>query len=174
MEKERALDEELKEQFRGAGLETPLFSLKGVRTWCRLVDAYDADSLTVVMPFAGGLTKFTTRLYGVDTCEMKSKEAGNKELAMRARNRVLQVACGLEEPPAVVKRKEVQKLLADQVVLLWVECMEMDKYGRVLCDVYVGGRGGVNLAELLIAEKLAYAYHGGTKLSEKEQTEVLT
>lgn len=163
----------MKEEFKNAGLETATFTLNGMKGWCRLVDAYDADSITIVMPYGGKMHKFNTRMYGIDTCEMKSKTTENKEKALLARNRVVQLICKLPTIPNLVKRKDVQKLLAQDVYLVWVECMEFDKYGRVLIQCRLNPDDTKTISDILIEEKLAYAYFGDTKLTEKEQTELM-
>lgn len=163
----------VKEEFKNTGIDTPLFSFEGLKGWCRLVDAYDADSLTIILPYAGKMHKINTRMYGIDTCEMKSKNVENKEAAYKARNRVLQLACKLPEIPNLVKRKDVQKLLADQCHLIWVECLKFEKFGRTLIHCKLSPEDTKTFADVLVEEKLAYPYFGDTKLTEKEQMDVV-
>jgi len=59
-------------------------------------------------------------------------------------------------------RKEVQRLLSEQVVLVWCKFGEFDKYGRPLVTVYDTG-SRIELAGELVKEGLANAYFGGTK-----------
>ncbi|KAJ3085608.1 hypothetical protein HK102_014001 [Quaeritorhiza haematococci] len=54
-------------------------------------DAYNADSLTVVMRYHGQPFKFRTRMYGIDACEINSKDPIQKAKAVEARDRVLQL-----------------------------------------------------------------------------------
>lgn len=162
-----------KDEFRSADLNTPMFTLNGIKGWCRLVDAYDADSITIVMPYGGKMHRFSTRMFGIDTCEMKSKTTENKDRALAARNRVVQLICGLPAAPNLVKRKDVQRLLAEDVYLVWVECMEFDKYGRVLINCRLNPGDAKTISDVLIEERLAYPYFGGTKLVEAEQAEFM-
>ena len=159
--------------FANASYDTPAFTLKGLRTWGRLVDCYDGDTMQVVLPFLGSQFKFTIRMYGIDTSEMKSKDAANKERAVKARTRVLEVATKLCPFPPLKTRKEIQKHLAANQTLVYVECLEMDKYGRVLAKVYTSPEDTECLSDMLVKEGLAYAYYGETKLTEKEQLEAL-
>ena len=156
-------------KFKNTGIDTPLFSFNGFKGWCRLVDAYDADSLTIIIPFAGKMYRINTRMYGIDTCEMKSKDVNNAQAAVKARNRVLQLVCKLPVIPEITKRSDVQKLLAEKCYVVWVECLKFDKYGRTLVHCRVSPRQNETLADILLKEKLAYPYFGGTKLTEKEQ-----
>ncbi|KAJ3075848.1 hypothetical protein HK102_005524 [Quaeritorhiza haematococci] len=149
------------------GLETPEFTFDGIKGWCRLVDAYDADTLTIVMQYQNQPFKFRTRMYGIDACEINSKDPVIKAKALQARNRVLQLVCGVRLK--LEKRAEVQRLLADNVCLLWIECMHHDKYGRILVRCRLSPDDPRTLADILIEEKLAYPYYGGTRLNEDEQ-----
>jgi endonuclease YncB( thermonuclease family) len=126
--------------------------------------------MQVVLPFLGSQFKFTIRMYGIDTSEMKSKDSTNKERALKARNRVLEVATKQCPFPSTMKtRKDIQKYLATNMTLVFVECLEMDKYGRVLAKVYTCPEDTECFSDVLIRENLAYEYYGETKLTEKEQ-----
>lgn len=162
--------QDVKEAFRGYTLQTQSWTLQGLRTWVRVVDCYDADTLTIIVPCKGDYLRYSSRVFGIDTSEMKSKLAENKLAAVRARNRMLQL-CGV---PNVAldrsyTRKEVQAMLQGDVFLVWVECGEFDKYGRVLVKVFRAPEDATPLGDVLIAEKLAYPYYGDTKLTETQQ-----
>jgi endonuclease YncB( thermonuclease family) len=154
------------ESFRAHGGNTPAFSLDGVQTWVRVVDIYDGDTLTVVIPCFGGFYKFSVRMGGIDTCEIRSKLKANKDKAYAARDRVIQ--CITKNERKLMTKKEIQQLLDSNVYLVWAQCKEFDKYGRLLANIYVE-QGGETLSDILIREKLAYAYEGDTKLTEEEQ-----
>lgn len=162
-----------KEDFAGYGIDTPLFSLCGLKCWARVVGVYDGDSPTLVVPFGGDgkYYRFASRMYGIDTSEMKSKDEQNKERALRARGRLIElVTCGQVSLPLTAKKKDVVDALSRDVYLVWIECMEMDKYGRVLHNMYRSPEAGEkSFADILIEEGLAYAYFGGTKMTESEQ-----
>ena len=173
----------VKDEFRPFSCKTPGMSLAGKKMWARVVDVYDADTLTIVLPAFNGYYRFSGRVYGIDTSEIKSKVAENKASANRARNRVLQL---LGVPNAalerVYSRKEVQAMLQEDVFLVWVVCGDFDKYGRLLITPYQvqdvqtaqpdeGGR--VSIGDVLVREKLAYPYFGETKLTEAAQAALL-
>ena len=147
--------------------DTPTFTLNGLETQARVVDCYDSDTVTLVFPIFGQYFKFSCRIYGIDGCEVKG---GNKALAQRAKNRLLQL-CGLDLVlDSMYSRIAIRKLLDDTVILVDIKCREHDKYGRVLVDVW---RNGVLLSNVLLEEKLVYKYEGGTKLTEEEQRQTL-
>ena len=57
----------------------------------RLVDVYDADTITcIVEVLPGRFQRVTTRLVGIDACEMTSKDQAARDLAIRARDRVVE------------------------------------------------------------------------------------
>jgi endonuclease YncB( thermonuclease family) len=59
-------------------------------------------------------------------------------------------------------RDFVSKLVLNKYVRL--ENIENEKYGRILADVYIND---INLNELLIKERYAIKYDGGTKIKPK-------
>lgn len=159
-----------KELFRSYDMKTPAWSLQGRTLWARVVDMYDADTITLILPLQSGYFKFSGRVYGIDTSEMKSKITENKTTANKARNRMLQLCnvpnVSLEK---IYSRKEVQALLSQDVYLVWVKCGDWDKYGRLLVQVYPSDIEPKELGTVLIEENLAYPYFGETKLTESQQ-----
>lgn len=109
-----------------------------------VISVYDGDSITVLLDLGMKMTvKASCRLYGIDTPEVRSKVPGEKQAAYEAKDRVKSLILG-----KVVTLQSVQK---------------PDKYGRLLVKVWTEEGQCVN--DLLIAEHLAVAYDGGTKLS---------
>lgn len=161
-----------KELFKMHGGNTPEFTLLDVKTYARVVSAYDADTIKVVIPIFGSHYKFSIRLMGIDTCEIKAKNPKNKEVAVKARNRLFELLTGKKIDP-IWKKKDVEKQLDAEVVLVWLHCLEFDKWGRVLANVYLSEGAEKSLSEYLLEEKLAYPYMGETKLTEEEQLKYL-
>lgn len=115
------------------------FPIKGGR----VIKCYDADTITIAskLPYKESpLYRLSVRLTGIDAPEIKGKSEEEKELAKQARN-------------------FVSNLILNKYVRL--ENVESEKYGRILADVYIGD---VHLNELLIKERYAVKYGGGTKL----------
>ena len=155
--------------FCNSGNETPQFTFAGLASWGRVVDVYDGDTLKIVMPYNKTMWKFNIRLYGIDTSEMTSKLQENKERAIRARNRDIQLISKIpaQLPSSITEsKKSIQTYFQQNVSLVYVICKDMDKYGRILADVY---SNHVSLSHILIQEKLAYSYYGGTKQTEIQQ-----
>ena len=145
-------------QFQPHGKHTPIFSLKGLKTYARVISIHDGDTLTAVFPLHDKYWKFTIRLKGIDTCEMKSKNTQIKHLADKARDRLVSLITGKS-------RYDFE----NQVCLVHLSCHEFDKYGRLLCDIYSTTQPYTSVADVLVIEKLAYVYNGDSRLSEDEQ-----
>lgn len=159
----------IKELFRPYTYQTPLFSFNGEKRWARVVSCYDADTMTIIIDINGKYNKYNIRLNGIDSCEIKSKIKENKERAIKARNRVLQWLGLNVNLETEYTRNQIQKMLMDDVYLIWIHCGKFDKYGRLLASIYLNATDGISCADMLLAEKYAYVYEGGTKLTEEEQ-----
>ena len=59
---------------------TPHFSLNGQKLWGRVVSLYDGDTLTIALNVFDAIYKFSVRMNGIDTCEIKSKNDSIKIL----------------------------------------------------------------------------------------------
>jgi endonuclease YncB( thermonuclease family) len=86
--------------------------------------------------------RLSVRLNGIDTPEMKGKSVldEEKEAAKQARD-------------------FVSNLVLNKFVRL--ENIDSEKYGRILADVYIGN---IHLNEILLKERYAVKYDGGTKV----------
>jgi len=154
---------------------TPHFSLNGQKMWGRVVSLYDGDTLTVALNVFTLVYKFSVRMNGIDTCEMKSKNEKNKELAKSARSRLLSLITGkdLTETSTWNDRRKINNILNKGMYFVWLECFDFDKYGRLLANIYPDENSTENFSQVLIKDKLAYEYKGDTKMTEEEQVECL-
>ena len=181
---ENKIQEEI--DFTKHDIHTPEFSLSGICTFGRLVDIIDGDSLSIILPVLNNFYKYNVRLNGIDTCEMKSKSQENKELALKAQKTLLELVVPLTQSALAGKvdqnyegeltRKNIKEILDKKITTVFVECLDFDKYGRLLANVYKHGDLGsspINLSDYLLQHKLAYVYTGNTKLTEKQQIETL-
>lgn len=158
--------------FAAYDINTPFLSLNGISSKARVVSVYDGDTLTLIIPFRNECFKFNCRMMGIDTCEMKSKLQQNRETAIKARNRVLQLlGVPVADLNAKLTKQKIQSLLAENIYTCWVKCYETEKFGRTLVDVWTSNMQ-TTIAQILIDEKLAYEYKGDTKLTEEQQAEL--
>lgn len=147
---------------------TEEFSLNNLITEARIVDIYDGDTCTCIIPFNNSYYKFNIRLEGIDTFEMKSKDDKQKKLALEAKRRLCcLISNDLDSIDINITRKELRKLLNEKCYIIKLKCGEFDKYGRLLAYLFDNKCDCQNDEEsynyCLIKEKLAYAYDGGTK-----------
>jgi micrococcal nuclease len=108
------------------------------------IKVYDGDTITVAskMPWdESPIYRFSVRLNGIDTPEIKCKSESEKRIAVKARD-------ALQE-----------KILGKVVTLRNVTT---EKYGRLLADVHYGG---THFNKWMIDKRFAVAYDGGTKKS---------
>lgn len=109
-----------------------------------VLSVYDGDTLTARLDLGMAIFReVSCRLHGLDTPEIRTRVAGEKEAATAARDRVRELVLG---KPVIIHSIE-----------------KPDKYGRLLVRVWT--EGGVCVNDLLIEEHLAIPYDGGMKIS---------
>ena len=150
---------------------TPLFSFNGVNGMSRVVDITDGDTIKAIINFKDDYYKIIVRLNNIDTCETKSKCEENKNLGINAKKRLYNLITN--KTIETNDKKLIKKELNDNCYLIYLKCYDFDKYGRVLGDIYKNENDNISFSSILINEKLAYIYGGKTKLTEKEQIELL-
>jgi len=124
-----------------ANVDTPIFTLKGHKSIAKVVYIYDGDSVHLVIEVFGQLYKWKCRIAHVDTPEIKTRNAHEKELGY-------------------IAREKLRELMDGKIVN--VECFDFDKYGRLLVEITIP-ETGVKVHEWLISNNYAKKYEGGTK-----------
>ena len=111
----------------------------------RVIKVYDGDTITIASKVPNLkhslIYKFSVRLNGIDSPEIKSNNKDEKTIAIKARN--------------ALSNKILQKDV-------YLKNIKKEKYGRLLCDVYLDKE---NINEWMIEERYAVNYDGGTKNS---------
>ncbi len=110
----------------------------------KVIKVYDGDTITVAahLPYSGSpLYRFSVRLNGIDTPEIKGKNENEKKVAIMARDALS------------------ERLMQKNVELRGVKT---EKYGRILATVYLNNE---NMNQWMIDNKFAVEYDGGTKQS---------
>ncbi len=105
----------------------------------KVVKVYDGDTITLATILYDVAYRFSVRLNGIDTPEMKGGSAHEKELAILARD-------------------ELSKRIMNKIVTL--KNVSTEKYGRVLADVYLDDEC---INEWMIKMGHAKSYDGGHK-----------
>ena len=131
-------------------------------TLVRVVNIYDGDTCTIVFKVGDNYYKHNIRLYGIDTCEMKSKNEEQKQKAIQAKQRLFELITKTKLDNNQTK-KQLLEVLNTQVYIVRAKINGLDKYGRLLCELYDMNQDSKSYATILLEEKLAYSYDGGTK-----------
>ena len=108
----------------------------------KVVKIYDGDTITIAAKLPnteGPIYRFSVRLNGIDTPEVKGKSVAERDLAKQAKG-------------------ALQELLYGKIVEL--RNVANEKYGRILADVYVGD---IHVNQWMITENFAVSYDGGKK-----------
>ena len=108
----------------------------------KVIKVYDGDTITIasVLPnTTEPIYRFSVRLNGIDTPEIRGKTHEEKELAILARDELY------------------NKIYGKMVTL---ENVGTEKYGRILADVYLDEE---HINEWLVSKEYAVRYDGGTK-----------
>ena len=112
-----------------------------------VIKVYDGDTITVAnkLPIyhCNDMFRFSVRLNGIDTPEIKGKNDDEKEAAKVAKNALS------------------EKILHKYVVL---KNVSTEKYGRILADVYLGD---LHINKWMLDNRYAVSYDGGTKIAPK-------
>lgn len=132
----------------------------------KCVHVYDGDTVQVVFPVQGILYRWSCRLSGVDTPELRTRNKQEKAYGYHVRD-------------------ALREKLSNKMVM--VHCGEFDKYGRLLGQIYLkddydvqngGGNNGDSddlqknsINQWLIDNNFAFPYDGGSK---KDWEEFLT
>jgi len=109
----------------------------------KVVKVYDGDTITIASKLENYMDspvyRFSVRLNGIDTPEMKGSSAHQKELATQSRDALSAQIMG-----KIVTLKNVS----------------LEKYGRLLADVYLEDE---NMCTWMITHNYAVSYDGGHK-----------
>lgn len=115
-------------------------------TFGKVIKVYDGDSITIVAkPYENyPVYRFSIRLNGIDTPELRTSNENEKK-------------------HGIIARDALKEKILDKIVTL--RNVDSEKYGRLLADIYLGEE---NICEWMIEEKYAVKYDGGTKAKHKE------
>lgn len=109
----------------------------------KVIKVYDGDTITIAskLPFNDSpIYRFSVRLAGIDSPEIKGQSLTEKNLAIKSRD-------------------ALHKLIYGKVVELRNHSKE--KYGRLLADIYLNG---IHVNQWMLNKNLAVVYDGGKKI----------
>lgn len=162
---------ELRDKLSKCPKSVPQFNFKGQSFYVRLIGMYDADSLRVAFETQGQLFKIMTRLIGIDTPEIKSKNADEHAAAVRARDCVAEWAMPHRfTTGGQYSEKQLVAALWEEPIIVYVKCGELDKYGRLLATFFRDEDDGQQSLNDMLREKgFADSYDGGRKQRSWDQ-----
>ena len=142
------------------------FSLKNKEFVCKICDVYDGDTCKVIIYNENNFVKFTCRLLGIDTPEMKplkTKENRDSEInkAKLCRNKLISLCCNNN---CKVVDENYKDILENNNNLVKIRCHDFDKYGRLLIEIFDVNNINETFNNILIKEGLAKEYDGGKKV----------
>ena len=109
----------------------------------KVVKVYDGDTITIVSEIPGlknsPVYKFSLRLNGIDAPEIKGKDEDEKTAAIAA-------------------KEALSNLILNEII--YVKNKKIEKYGRILCDVY---KENTHINNYMIEKRYAVPYSGKTK-----------
>ena len=131
--------------------DIPWLSLEGVECECKVIDVYDADTITVAIPFHNKVYKVKCRLLGIDSAEKRTKNLAEKTVSLEA-------------------TKWLSDLIKDKII--WIKCGDWGKYGgRILGTIYMNKESlekDESINKLVVEKGYAYEYTGNKKKKFEE------
>ena len=115
----------------------------------KVIKVYDGDTITIAtkLPYnSSPIYRFSVRINGIDCPEMKTHNRNEQICANMAKKTVYDIAFNK---------------------IVYLQNVSLEKYGRILADVYIGD---VHLNDLLMKERYAVKYDGGTKIKPTSWT----
>ena len=111
---------------------------------CKVIKVYDGDTITVATKLYtpdSPIYRFSVRLAGIDTPEIRGSTTAEKMAAVNCRD-----------------------VLSDMIMgkIVFLKNVQFEKYGRLLADVYLGD---LHLNKYLLDNKYAVSYDGGKKIN---------
>jgi len=160
------INKEKMEELKNSDNTIEFFSLNNLKTIGKIVDVYDGDTCTIniLIPnviktkFLGftntkinyTIQKYKCRMNGYDSAEMKPLKTDiNREQIKKKAVEDRDYFCKL------VNFEENHNNIVN------IECLEFDKYGRLLVNIYNKDNKKIN--DLMIESNHGYTYSGGTK-----------
>ena len=118
----------------------------------KVIKVYDGDTITIAskLPYETSIIyRFSVRLLGIDSPEIKSKITREKQLAIQSRDALVD-------------------LIMDKTIQL--KNISSEKYGRVLADVYLDD---LHINQWMLDNHYAVPYDGGAKHRSSEWDETI-
>lgn len=133
---------------------TNCIDLRGVQCDAKVVDVHDGDTVKLVIFYRGAPTKFTCRMMGYDSPELKQKENAD---TWRSVNDVLRAVTNVSVSDESHSKMQLKALMDMNTKLVRAQFHGKDKYGRELVELF---DHGVSINTLLMEKHYNIAYNG--------------
>merc|ERR1711934_1032480 len=124
--------------------------LKNTNHYAKVIDIYDADTITCILFFRDVPTIIKIRLSDIDSPEMKPNSGTENEQIK-------------EKAFAIIAKIALSKMIFDNNNIVYIKTHGSEKYGRTLADIFLNEKSEISLNQILVDLKLADSYHGKTK-----------
>tara|TARA_B110000971_G_scaffold1751_1_gene1967 strand:- start:1313 stop:1780 length:468 start_codon:yes stop_codon:yes gene_type:complete len=140
-------------------MNTGFFQFNNKKFYCKVVDIYDGDTITIAVCLENKIYKYKVRMSGYDSPEMKPRLSNpNRDEIKKAAKHAKEV---------------LSELILNKIVVIHIQDTTWDKYGRLLGVIYaqIPCKGvtmksyNFNVNDYMIERGLGYKYFGGTKQS---------
>lgn len=124
--------------------------LKNTEGYAKIIDIYDADTLTCILFFRNIPNIVKIRLDGIDAPEMRPKSSDDIENVQ-------------EKALAIIGKFALTKIITECDNIIYIKTKGGEKYGRTLADIFTDKDSTLSINKILINLKLADNYYGKTK-----------
>jgi endonuclease YncB( thermonuclease family) len=125
------------------------FNLDNEMHLAKVIKCYDGDTIHCIFKHDSRYQKFSVRMNGYDTAEMRPSRKLPEDVRME------------EKRKAKLAKKRLQELILNKNIYL--ECLKFDKYGRLLANVRINKDDPESVNDLMIREGYGKEYFGGKK-----------
>lgn len=128
---------------------TEFFSLNGETHLAKIIKCYDGDTIHCIFKHNDTYQKFRIRMFGYDSPEMRPSKKIKKSIRLDIKSR------------AKLAKRALEDIILHKIVI--IECMEFDKYGRLLAGVRVNKDDEKTVNEMMVELGHGKEYYGGKK-----------
>jgi len=109
-------------------------TFEGQQFYCKVLEVYDGDTITLCFKFGNTYFKKRCRLYGINAPEIRTKNLKEKEDGYKSRD-------------------FLKELLLNNII--YFHCNGWDKYGRLLGIIFLKGQ---NVNDIMVKKGFAVKY----------------
>lgn len=125
-------------------------SFSGICCRCKVVDVYDGDTITIILPYNKKYVKIKCRLTDIDCAEIRTRNGDEKKVGLKGK-----------------------EFLSERILnkVIWIDCGNWDKFGRLLGKIYMtydDYKNNKDINSELVRHGYGYFYDGKKKREFKD------